>query len=242
MEMEMEYEYDIAVSFSGEDRKIVDDVVNVLKERSRIKIFYDKLEEHNLWGKDLYQYLAEIYSKKSKYCLVFVSENYINSNWTKLELKNAQARAFVQESEYILPIKLDETNLPGLNETTGYIDYRKKSLHELVALIIKKIPGAVNDLIVKDQILFLQVTAILNAYDPMNFFPLTPINEYDIEVRAIINELEPNQSQEEITSIVMKVFTEMFFEDSIDIATADAIAYRIYNTVNGENNDFGYGI
>ncbi|WP_282020152.1 toll/interleukin-1 receptor domain-containing protein [Planomicrobium okeanokoites] len=238
----MEYEYDLAVSFAGEDREIVDDVINVLKERSEIKIFYDKLEQHNLWGKDLYQYLSQIYSEKSQYCLIFVSENYMNSNWPKHELKNAQARAFIQESEYILPIKLDDTTLPGINETTGYIDYREKSLHELVTLIIKKIPGAVNDLLNKDQILFLKITAIVNAFDPMNLFPFSPVNEYDIEVRAIINELESNQTQEDIKFIVIKIFTEMFFEGAIDIESADGIAYRIFNTLNGENNDFGYGL
>lgn len=47
----MQYEYDIAVSFAGEDRHIVENIVNVLRERSKISVFYDRLEEHKLWGK-----------------------------------------------------------------------------------------------------------------------------------------------------------------------------------------------
>lgn len=235
----MEYEYDIAVSFAGEDRDIVENIINVLLERSNIKVFYDKLEEHKLWGKDLYQYLSTIYSEKAKYCIVFISENYMKSRWTKHELKNAQARAFIQDNEYILPIKLDDTILPGVTETTAYIDYREKPLHDVVTLIIKKIPGAVSQLIHKDSLFFWKVTTILNTYDPMGFFPMAPLNEYDLEVRAIIEKLDSNQTEEEIQAIIINVFNGFFYEGAIDEGVSAAIAYRIYNIINGETNDLG---
>jgi hypothetical protein len=44
----MEYEYDIAVSFAEEDREVAEDITNALVERSKEKIFHDKLEKHKL--------------------------------------------------------------------------------------------------------------------------------------------------------------------------------------------------
>lgn len=53
-------EYNIALSFAGEDRKYVEKIAYGLKERG-VKVFYDKFKTSELWGKDLYQYLNDIY-------------------------------------------------------------------------------------------------------------------------------------------------------------------------------------
>lgn len=47
----MDYKYDIALSFAGEDREYVEKVATLLKENG-IKVFYDKFEQVDLWGKD----------------------------------------------------------------------------------------------------------------------------------------------------------------------------------------------
>ena len=59
-----------------------------------VKVFYDEFHKASLWGKDLYQHLQTIYRDKAKYCIVFVSKHYFKKDWTKHELKQAQARAF----------------------------------------------------------------------------------------------------------------------------------------------------
>jgi hypothetical protein len=51
-----EYEFDISFSFAGEDRQYVEAVAEELQKCS-VRIFYDKYEQANLWGKDLYTYL-----------------------------------------------------------------------------------------------------------------------------------------------------------------------------------------
>ena len=40
-----------------------------------------------LWGKDLYQHLFDVYSSKSKYCVVFISNHYVPKLWAQHELK-----------------------------------------------------------------------------------------------------------------------------------------------------------
>lgn len=83
--------------------------------------------------------MDDIYKNAATFCIIFVSESYIKKAWTKHELKSAQSRAFKQDSEYILPIKLDDTELPGIAETIGYIDARNTPVTEIAGLLIAKL-------------------------------------------------------------------------------------------------------
>lgn len=132
------FTYDVAVSFAGEDRAIVKELVNILASRN-ISVFYDSWEQAKLWGKDLYQYLDMIYRQAAQYCVIFVSKHYVEKAWTKHELRSAQARAFQQNSEYILPIQLDDTELPGVPGTIAYIDVRHVKIDEVARLLLEKI-------------------------------------------------------------------------------------------------------
>lgn len=131
-------EYDIAMSFAGEDREYVDKVASALLQKG-IKVFYDKYEQVGLWGKDLYQHLDNVYQHKAKYTVVFISEHYNNKLWTNHELKSAQARAFTENEEYILPVRFDNTAIPGIRPTIGYLDLKTISPEHLADLILKKL-------------------------------------------------------------------------------------------------------
>jgi hypothetical protein len=131
-------EYDIAISFAGEDRSVAESIAEKLK-RDGVKVFYDTYEKATLWGKDLYEHLNDVYKNKAKFCLMVISNNYRDKQWTNHERKAAQARAFSQNKEYILPLKLDDTEIPGLNETIGYVDYRKSDSDEVVSLLKSKL-------------------------------------------------------------------------------------------------------
>lgn len=136
--MGQSFKYDVTVSFAGEDRPTVDRLVRLLR-RNGVRVFYDSWEQSELWGKDLYQHLDTIYRSAAQYCLIFVSEHYITKAWTKHELRSAQARAFEQNSEYILPIRLDDSTLPGLPLTVAYLDIRTKSLSEICQALVSKL-------------------------------------------------------------------------------------------------------
>ena len=60
------YDYDVALSFAAEDRQYVEKLANILESKG-VSVFYDKFEKLDLWGKDLYSYLNDTYSSKSKY-------------------------------------------------------------------------------------------------------------------------------------------------------------------------------
>jgi hypothetical protein len=133
-----EFEYDVALSFAGEDRAHAEKLATLLR-RHNVRVFYDEFQRATLWGKDLYQHLETIYKDRARYCVVFVSKNYIKKNWTKHELKHAQARSFSDDREYILPLRVDETALPGLAATIGYIDVRTTPIEEVAALLLQKL-------------------------------------------------------------------------------------------------------
>jgi len=130
--------YDIALSFAGEDRKYAEAIAAILY-KSQIKVFYDKYEQDTFWGKNLYQHLQKVYRDSAKFCVIIISSNYAKKLWTRHELEQAQARAFKENSEYILPLRIDNTEIPGLNETIGYIDLNEHSIKEVCSLLIKKI-------------------------------------------------------------------------------------------------------
>jgi hypothetical protein len=52
--------YDVAISFAGEDRTIAEAIAEELKKLS-FTVFYDRYEQANLWGKDLYAHLSDVY-------------------------------------------------------------------------------------------------------------------------------------------------------------------------------------
>jgi hypothetical protein len=92
-----------------------------------------------LWGKDLFAHLDDIYQNQGRYCVLFVSEAYGRKVWTTHERESAQARALRAHEEYVLPARFDDTAIPGLRSTLGYVDLREKSPSELSDLIAKKV-------------------------------------------------------------------------------------------------------
>ena len=92
-----------------------------------------------MWGADLYVLLDDVYRKRSRYAVLFVSRHYVRNPWTDLERQSIQARALEEEMPYVLPVKLDDSELAGLRPTTGYVDARIISVDALVEVIVAKV-------------------------------------------------------------------------------------------------------
>jgi hypothetical protein len=134
-------EYDVALSFAGEDREYVHLVADDLR-RSGVAVFYDKYEQTDLWGKDLYEHLSEVYQNKARYTVMFISRHYAEKLWTRHERKSAQARAFRESGEYILPARFDDTEVPGLASTVAYLDLRHLTPTQLASSIREKLESS----------------------------------------------------------------------------------------------------
>lgn len=133
-----EFEFDVALSFAGEDRRYVERVANELRKMG-LKVFYDKYEQVNLWGKDLYVHLSETYSRRARFSVLFISRHYASKVWTNHERRAAQSRAFSENEGTILPARFDGTDIPGLQPTIGYVDLRELSPKKLAGMIREKI-------------------------------------------------------------------------------------------------------
>jgi hypothetical protein len=136
-----DYQYDVAVSFAGEDRNLVEQVVQRLHDAG-VKVFYDQDQSASLWGENLVDFLHTIYSSHARYAVIFVSHHYAEKKWPRHERRSAQESAFYQESPYILPVRLDDTDLPGLPSTIGYIDARVVGVDGISNAVVAKLSGA----------------------------------------------------------------------------------------------------
>ncbi|OUR81580.1 hypothetical protein A9Q82_09395 [Cycloclasticus sp. 46_120_T64] len=87
----------------------------------------------------MYEHLDDVYKNSAKYCVLFSSEYYSQKLWTNHERKSAQERAFKENSEYILPAKFDDTPIPGIRDTVGYVDLKSKTPENLADMIAQKV-------------------------------------------------------------------------------------------------------
>lgn len=133
-----QFKYDVCLSFAGEQRNYVEAVAEKLRDRD-VRVFYDAFEVVDLWGKDLYTHLDDIYQRRAQYCVVFISADYARKAWTAHERKSMQARDIGETREYILPVRFDDSELPGFRSTIGYVDLRDKTPTELAELIVQKV-------------------------------------------------------------------------------------------------------
>lgn len=134
-------DYDVALSYAGEDRAYVQQVADLLT-RHGVRVFYDQDMVAELWGSDLYVTLDEVYRKRARFVVVFVSGAYVSKPWTRHERQSAQARTLLEPGPYLLPVRLDDSELPGLRPTMAYLDARRTSVERLVELIRRKLDPA----------------------------------------------------------------------------------------------------
>jgi tetratricopeptide (TPR) repeat protein len=130
--------YDVVISFAGEDRNLAQAIATRLVDRG-LRVFYDDFERSVLWGHNLYEYLTDLYQNRARYCVVLVSRHYANKRWTRLEWKAIQARCFRECEPYCLPVRLDDTELPGLLPTTAYLSLDHDGVDSVVTALLLKL-------------------------------------------------------------------------------------------------------
>ena len=94
-----------------------------------------------LWGKDLAEFFDDIYRRRARYCVMFISEAYRDRMWTTHERRSAIARSMEQRGEYILPIVVEEVDLDGLQPSVGYVSANDYTAEQLADMIVEKLQG-----------------------------------------------------------------------------------------------------
>jgi hypothetical protein len=133
-----EIDFDVAISYAGEDREVAEPIAAAL-ERERISVFYDRYMEPELWGKELHRHLTDVYRRRVKFCVMVISTSYARKHWPTVEREAAVARAVQGNLDYILPLRVDDTVVPGLPTTIVYIDLRSRTRDYVHEMIVKRV-------------------------------------------------------------------------------------------------------
>jgi hypothetical protein len=156
--------YDFCLSFATEQRPYVEEVARLLREAG-LAVFYDAFETANLLGEDLYTHLDDIYNRGSRFCVLFASEAYVRKVWTNHERLSVQDRAMRDSAAYLLPVRFDDTPVPGLRGTVGYVDARVKSPAGLVRILLEKLAADSRMTTVSASIVALKVDSSAEVED-----------------------------------------------------------------------------
>jgi hypothetical protein len=135
----LEQGFDVAISFAASEREHAEKLAALVREAG-FSVFYDKFYPEDLWGKDLVETFHEIYSKRARYCVIFVSDEYNKRAWTIHERRSAQERMLKERGkEYILPVKANDVELPGMPSTIGYVSLKEQGVEKIAGLLIRKL-------------------------------------------------------------------------------------------------------
>ncbi|MEH3075394.1 MAG: TIR domain-containing protein [Quadrisphaera sp.] len=135
-----EYDFDLAVSFAGEDRSYVEEFVRGIQKKD-IKVFYDEDQAAETWGEELTEFFENVYQNRAHYVVMFISRHYVEKSWAILERRSALAKALELRRAYVLPVRLDDTPVPGLRATVGYLDSRRLGLPRITEIAQAKLAG-----------------------------------------------------------------------------------------------------
>ncbi len=131
-------QYEVALSFAGEQREYVERVARALQSR-KVVAFYDDFEKVRLWGKDLIEELHEVFERKAALSVMFISKEYVDKVWPQHERRSILSRAVREKSEYVLPVRFDDTLVPGLPGSIKYEEADDHSPEGLAEMIAEKL-------------------------------------------------------------------------------------------------------
>lgn len=136
MPKKKKYKWDVAISFAGEDRKIAKKLATALKAKGA-SVFYDKDHKSHLWGKGTREF-DNIYGPDSRFVIPIISEHYAKKDWPRYEFSAALKESKKRTEEFILPLRIDNTQLLGLHDDINYIDLKEDSIREAVKAFLAK--------------------------------------------------------------------------------------------------------
>lgn len=144
-------DFDVLLSFSGTEREYAR-AIHDIAVANGLRIFLDEEFQHEIWGKNLVEYLDHTYRERGGYVLVLISAAYRERAFTRVERRAAFDRMIREKSEYLLPVKLDDTWIDGLPTSTAHLDLRTHGVLGVCETLVRKIRGATDKLIVPPDV------------------------------------------------------------------------------------------
>jgi|GEM_PF-483502 len=131
--------FDVALSFPGESRPIVERIVQELERKlGPNRYFYDNNYVSQLAQPSLDLLLQGIYTR-AKLDVVFLSADYQRKDWCGVEFRAIRDIILARELSRIMYIRTDEGSVEGVFKTDGYIDAREFSPSKIAEFIVERI-------------------------------------------------------------------------------------------------------
>lgn len=132
------FRFDFAISYAGEEEGIAKDLCQLLQDKGA-KVFFAKNEKVYLLGKSLTSELDYIFGPYAKFVIPIVSKHYVQKYWPKYEFNRSKIEQRKRGFEFILPARLDDVTLEGLEGDMFYIDLRKEGLLDAAEIMMRKL-------------------------------------------------------------------------------------------------------
>lgn len=209
--MERTGDFDVLLSFAGPERVYARAIADICNANG-LNVFLDEDFQHEIWGKNLVEYLDELYRTGGKYCVALISQAYCDRAFTRVERRAAFDRMIQHAAEYFLPICVDDTWPQGLPKSTAYLDLRTHGVIGICELLIRKVTGRRERLIIPPEI----------------HVPRVPLGQLSAEhLATYLTELCQQQPvtvfgtvvYDETTAEIRKLFSDQAYWDALDAAS-----------------------
>ncbi|HCN19203.1 MAG: hypothetical protein A3C38_05215 [Planctomycetes bacterium RIFCSPHIGHO2_02_FULL_50_42] len=134
------FEFDFSISFAGNHRSEAECLAQMLSKENA-SVFYYEYYRSQLLGKKLGLEFQKVYGPRTRFFVPLVSKEYISKYWPRYELDVAMQEAKRRDKEFILPLALDDSRLPGIDDDVAYIDLRKTDIKEVAEILLNKLPS-----------------------------------------------------------------------------------------------------
>jgi hypothetical protein len=132
------YAFDVAVSFAGEDREFVGEIVRQITA-ANARVFCDSDFSAGIRGEELPGRLEQVYRKKTSHAAIFISKFYAEKMWTRYERRAILNGAHESSGIHIIAVRLDDTALPGLRSAIDCLDARWVGVTGVAEAILTKL-------------------------------------------------------------------------------------------------------
>jgi hypothetical protein len=135
-----EINFKVAVSFPGERRSYVSNVVDFLKDKlGNDQVFYDLDYQSQLARPNLDALLQDIYRNNSELVVVFLCKEYSEKEWCGLELRAIRDIVKSKKSDRVMLIRFDDSKIDGFFSIDGYIDANHHSESKVSEFILERV-------------------------------------------------------------------------------------------------------
>jgi hypothetical protein len=132
--------FKIALSFPGERRAYVSDVVGALRQVvGSDSIFYDYDYQAQLARPNLDTLLQDIYRNRSQLIVVFLCAEYAQKQWCGLEWRAIRDIIKAKEDARVMFIRFDDAPVDGVLSIDGYVDARTFGADDVAKFIVQRL-------------------------------------------------------------------------------------------------------